>query len=102
MWAGGGHHKSPADSANGAVAVNGPAALSAINDAYRAQSIEDLLHFSLRSSFDAATDNNPNDLWRGCGLSQSLHIVYSSTYILGRRSDVNYTCELLQNAITFF
>lgn len=37
--------------------VNGPAALSVINDAYHTQSTKDLLHFSLCPSFDAATDN---------------------------------------------
>lgn len=37
--------------------VNGPAALSVINDAYHTQSTEDLLHFCLCPSFDAAPDN---------------------------------------------
>lgn len=50
------HHKSLADSANGAMVVNGPAALSLINDAYHSQSTEDLLHFC--PSFDLATDKS--------------------------------------------
>ena len=50
------HHKSLADSANGATVVNGPAAHSLINDAYHGLSTEDLLHFSHCPSFDSATD----------------------------------------------
>lgn len=46
------HYKSLVDSANGAMVVNGLAALSVINDAYHAQSSKDLLHLCLRSSFD--------------------------------------------------
>lgn len=49
--------KAQQDSANGATLVNGPAALSVINDAYHIQSTADLLHFCLCPSFDAATDN---------------------------------------------
>lgn len=49
--------------------VNGPAALSVINDAYHTQSTKDLLHFSLCPSFDAATDNT----LMICGMAVAYH-----------------------------
>lgn len=69
------HYKSPADSANGAVVVNGPAALSLINYAYHTQSTKDLLHFSLCPSFDAATDST----LMMCGMFVAHHTLRGAT-----------------------